>query len=444
MTLVIMPPMEGLSRPGQNCIAVFCLSVTMWVTQFVPLPVTGLLVFFLLPVLGVLPSSRAFSLLGSNAVFFILGAFVIAAAMMSSGLSKRLALLFLSRFGSSPRSLLLGVLLSSAFLSFWMPEHAVAAMMFPIVLEIADSLNLKPLRSQYGKALFLSLAWGAIIGGIATYLGGARNPLAIGMLYDTYEMRIGFLEWMVASVPAVSLMLLVAFKVNSILFRGELTSVEPARKVLELQIRNIGKMSLRERKVAGVFLGTVILWVFFSKHLGLANIAILSSVSLFVIKAVNWKVVEHYVNWGLILMYGGAIALGSSLASTQAADWVAVKVLSSLFDQPLLFISVMALITLILTEFISNVAALAIILPVAFGFCTATGTDPKLVVLAVALSSGLAFAFPIGTPPNAIAFSSGYYSISDSLKGGIILNLISWLMIVAVLVFYWPHLSFLN
>ena len=184
--LIILPTMEGLSRSGQNCLGVFCFSITMWITQFLPLPVTGFLAFALLPILGILPSSKAFSLLGSNAVFFILGAFVIAAAMMSSGLSKRLALLFVSRFDKSPSRLLAGVLISSAALALLMPEHVVAAMMFPIVLELAQCLKLTPRQSNYGRVLFLSLAYGAVIGGVGTLLGGARNPLAVGMLKDSY------------------------------------------------------------------------------------------------------------------------------------------------------------------------------------------------------------------------------------------------------------------
>ena len=125
---------------------------------------------------------------------------------MRTGLSKRLALLLLIPFGKSPGSLRNGILIASAFLAFWMPEHAVAAIFFAIVLEIVHTLELKPLRSKYAASLFIAMAWGAIIGGVTTYLGGARNPLAVGMLQETFGMSVGFLEWVVAVIPVVAIL----------------------------------------------------------------------------------------------------------------------------------------------------------------------------------------------------------------------------------------------
>ncbi|MCK4829768.1 anion permease, partial [bacterium] len=207
---VILPTPAGLSRPAQNCLAVFVLCIALWVTALIPISITGLLAIVLLPALKVIDSRTAFSLFGSSPVFFILGVFIMAAALMKTGLSSRMALFFLTKFDRGPRSLIAGILLSSAFLSFWMPEHAVAAMMLPIVLEIARALKLEPIVSDYGKALFLSLAWGAIIGGVGTLLGGARNPLAIGILQQTFDMNITFLQWVIAAVPIVFVLLIIA------------------------------------------------------------------------------------------------------------------------------------------------------------------------------------------------------------------------------------------
>ncbi len=439
--LVALPTMAGLSRPGQNCLAVFCFSITMWITQFLPLPVTGFLVFALLPILGVLPSSEAFSLLGSNAVFFILGAFVIAAAMMSSGLSKRLALLFVSRFDKSPSRLLAGVLISSAALALLMPEHVVAAMMFPIVLELAQCLKLTPRQSNYGRVLFLSMAYGSVIGGVGTFLGGARNPLAVGMLKDSYGIQIDFLQWMIAAGPFVIVMLLLAFLMLKLLFRIEFVSVREAHEHLRADIKRLGPLSVQEKKIASIFTLAVICWIFFSNQLGLATIAVLASGALFVTKAISWKEVEENVNWGIILMYGGAIAIGVALSVTQASDWLALRLIAPFSGSDFSLIAALSLGTKLLTEGISNVAAVAILLPISFGFVDVSGLSPVVMLYAVTIPAGLAFALPIGTPPNAIAFSSGYYSIGDSIKGGIILNILSWLLVLVVAKVYWPLLK---
>jgi sodium-dependent dicarboxylate transporter 2/3/5 len=431
-------PPEGLTQEAWRAIAVFLLALSLWSTTALPLAVTSLLTLALLPICGVLPSSKAFALFGNRSVFFILGAFILAAAMMKTGLSRRLALFLLHRFDRSPNILLLGIMLSAAFLSCWMPEHAVAAMMFPLVLEIAHSLDLKPLKTAYGKSLFLSMAWGAIIGGVATFLGGARNPLAVGMLQETYGQTIGFFEWMKAVVPVVVVMLGVGHVLLRVFFPLDVKDVSGARRELGQALADTGAMSATEKKVGLVMLLTISAWIFISRSVGLAEIGILAAVLLFVIKAVTWKDVEGYVNWGVILMYGGAIALGEALAETQAAAWFAQVVVAQIHLSPLAVVALISALTLLLTEAISNAAAVAIMLPLGFGLGETLHINPALMVFMVAVPSGLAFVLPIGTPPNAIAFSSGYYRVEDVIKPGIIMVIISWLLFNLAVRYYWP------
>ncbi|MCP4421127.1 MAG: SLC13/DASS family transporter, partial [Chloroflexi bacterium] len=205
------PNPEGLTCNGKKALAIFVLCVIFWVSQVIPLMITSLLAIILFPLLGVLPAEKTYSLFGNQAVFFILGAFILASAVTRTGLSNRIALMFLKWFGHSPKILLLGVIVLSAFSSFWMSAHAVAAMMFPIITAIALSLELKPGESSYGRSLFLGMAWGCGIGGVATFLGGARAPLAIGMLHDTTGESIGFFKWMLATLPAVITLLAVTY-----------------------------------------------------------------------------------------------------------------------------------------------------------------------------------------------------------------------------------------
>ena len=235
-------------------------------------------------------------------------------------------------------------------------------------------------------------------------------------------------------------MLALAFLMLKLLFKIEFISVKEAHRVLRADIERLGPLSLQEKKIASIFTLAILSWIFFSNQLGLATIAILASGALFVTKTINWKDIENNINWGIILMYGGAIAIGVALSVTKASDWLALRLIAPFSGGDFSLIAALSLASKLLTEGISNVAAVAILLPISFGFVDVSGLSPVVMLYAVTIPAGLAFALPIGTPPNAIAFSSGYYSITDSIKGGVILNLLSWVLVLLVARFYWPLL----
>lgn len=440
--VIVLPTPDGLTREGQNAIAVFVLCFVLWVTQPLPLAVTSLFAIVLLPLLRVIPPTRAFALFGSPVIFFILGAFILAAALLRSGLSTRLAVFFLRRFGASPRSLLAGVVFSGGFLAFWMPEHAVAALLFPIVLEIARALEIPPRKSSYGKALFLALAWGAVIGGIATFLGGARAPLALGILNEHYGLTIGFLQWLVAVAPlSIALMATVCFLLPR-LFPIDVTDVHRAREALDAKARELGPLSRRERGVAIVTVATIVAWATAGQSIGLAAVSLLSAVALFAFDLIDWRSVEEYVNWGIILMYGGAIAVAYALHETGGARFIAGVSLSAAGGlSPFWMMVLFAVVAALLTEAISNVAAVALLLPICFGVAEGTGLAPVAVVFAVAVPAGLAFALPMGTPPNAIAYSAGYFRLRDSILAGSLLKALALVLLALTARFYWPLLG---
>lgn len=436
-----LPTPNGLSHEGHKAIAVFFVCVSLWITSLIPLSITSLLAIILIPLVGIMDSKKAYALFGNEAVFFILGAFILAAALMKSGLSTRFALAVLSRFGNTPKRLLLAVYLFPAFLSFWMSEHAVAALMFPIVVEITKVLELRPLRSDYGKALFVAMAWGCIIGGVATFLGGARNPLAVGMLLETTGQSIGFFEWMVAVIPAVLIMLAFGYLMLTWFFKIDLKNVDKVEEALVNRKIEMGKVTWEERLIGFVMFITILVWMFFGKRLGLANIALASVVILFVTDLIKWKDVEEYVNWGVILMYGGAITLGYALDKSGAAAWTANMTIMKWASFPIVIIALFSLISIILTEFMSNAAVIAILMPVALSIAQQLGIDPKVMTLAIAVPSGLVFMLPMGTPACAIAYSSGYLKIKDMVIPGFIMAITAWLVFVLVGVYYWPMLG---
>jgi len=435
---VILPPPEGLSVAGARAFGVFSLCIALWVTNYIPLAITSLLGMSLVPLLGVQEAGDAFSLFGDRAVFFILGALMLAAAIYKTGLGARIAYMLLLRFDKTPKRIILGVMLSAAVLSCIMPEHAVAAMLFPIVLEIAHSLGLKPKESIFGKGLFIALAWGAIIGGITTYLGGARNLLAVSLLERKYDLSIGFFEWIGYVIPIPVVILFISYFVLIKFFKPELTSTEVAYNSLQQKVSLMGPPGKEELKLSLVLVTVIAVWLFFSGLVHISVTALLGGVAVFLIKVINWQDMVGYINWGVILMYGGAIVVATAITNTGATEWFAGQVLGNIILTPLTFILLIALFTVFLTEGISNVAAVAIMIPLAFSIGDVLAINPLAMTMLVALPGGLAFCLPMGTPPNAIAFSSGFYRISEVARVGIILNFISILVILLVALFYWP------
>jgi sodium-dependent dicarboxylate transporter 2/3/5 len=426
----------------QRAVAIFLVAVAFWVTNVIPPPATGLLVITLIPLVGVMERKAAFALFGNTAVFFILGVFLLASAMIRTGLSGRLTLLFLQRFDATPMRLVTGTICSAAFLSLWMPEHAVAAMMFPIVLEVAQSLRLEKHHSDFGKMLFLGLAWGATIGGIGTYLGGARAPLALSLMQEhSPELNISFLRWMTASMPIVVIMTGVAVGVIRWRLKPEVADIKRATQMLDMRVRGLGPMSGKEKRLAGLGVLTIVAWITLGHAVGLGVVATGSAVMLFVLRIVNWREVEEYVNWGVIMMYGGAIALGSALDDTGAMKWLAQEVIPP-GAPPFALIVVMVVGAFGLTESISNSAAVAILLPIGYAICDSQGLSIEVMTLAVTIPAGLAFMLPISSPCNALSFSSGYYSMREAVSIGIYMSGISIVVSLLCMKFYWPLVGF--
>ncbi len=439
--IISSAPPKGLSPQGLKALGIFFVCVVFWVTNVIPLMITSLLGIMLFPLLGVLDSKLTYSLFGNKAVFFILGAFILASAIMRSGLSTRVALVVLKKFGRTPRSLLISILLLPAFVSFWMSAHAVAAMMFPIVSEITEALKLKGTNSNYAKSLFLAMAWGSIIGGTATFLGGARAPLALGILYEITGKNVSFSLWALASMPTVLVMLLLTYLVIVKFFPAEVTDVSLAEEMLRKKVDTLGAICIKERALGVLMVVTICCWVFWGQVFGLANIALAAVFIAFTFNLMQWKEVEEDVNWGIFLMYGGAICLGLAMEKTGAAKWLAEQILGGAGGSPWALILPLSFISLFLTEAISNSAVVAFLMPIAISLSSKFQLDPVIATLVLTIPSGLALVLPMGTPATAIAFSSGYIKTMDTVKTGLPLKIIAWILFNTFVYFYWPLLG---
>jgi sodium-dependent dicarboxylate transporter 2/3/5 len=433
---------SGLSAAGKTAFAVWILCTTLWVTAVIPFGVTGLLAVALLGLTKAMTPAEAFAAFGSSAVFFLIGIFIMAASLIHSGLSKRCALLFLSKFERSPYAFANGMMLAAAFGTVWMPNQATTAMLFPIAMEVAMALRLRPLESNYAKTLFLALAWGALIGANASFLGSSRAVLALGMLQRSYGLGIGFAQWMLAALPVVLLGVLVTPMVLRLSFPREDVPFAAAREVLELEVARLGKLTRAHWTALAIVGLTIGAWILVGgRQIDLAVIALLGAVTLFAFDVLRWEHAERHIHWNIVLMYGGAIALGVLLDRSGAAKWLLDVTLGGVTISPFVAVVGAAVITLLLSEFMSNAAAVAAVLPLAFTLGDRVGASPIAMCLATSFGAGLDFMFPISTAPNTIVFSSGYLKIRDFIRAGAAMTIGCIVILIVVIKFWWPMIG---
>ncbi|MBM3213651.1 DASS family sodium-coupled anion symporter [Candidatus Poribacteria bacterium] len=431
--LANLPPPAGqdLSSwlPIRHSLAIFVLCLVLWVTSALPLMVTSLLPLVLFPLLGVLPEKQSFGLFGNEVVFFLLGVFILSSAIMRSGLSARIAWRMLGACRGDARLLLALTLLIPALGSFLMSEHAVAAMFFPIVLEVGNVLNVHSRHQAFGRALFLALAYGCIIGGVATYLGGGRAPLAVGILHETTGDSVSFLRWMVANLPLVVVMLGFAFGALWWMTRDDLPDMRPVQELLEARSGTLGAMTGREKQIAALMAATIVAWAGFASWLGgLAGIALLSVVAAFAFGLLDWSEVEQDVNWGVLLMYGGAIVLGFAMQASGAAAWLSGAFLTRWHLPPWAFVALISFLSLSLTACMSNSAVVAMLLPVVLNYAADDLSMARLVTASIAVPAGLDFILPMGTPALALAFASGLLTVRQTVGYGTGLAVTAWVV----------------
>jgi sodium-dependent dicarboxylate transporter 2/3/5 len=437
-TTWFMPLPDGLSVAGQRSLGVFLVCLLFWVFNVLPLMITGVLALVLLPVSGAMSSGEVYGLFGNEALFFVLGVFILSAALMHCGLATRIAVVFLRWFGHTPRTLLLSVYLLNALMSCIMPEHAVAALTFPIIMEIAAALRLPRRRSNYGRALFVAMAWGSTIGGVATPLGSARTPLAIGILRESTGQTIGFSQWTVAAWPVAAAVLALGYLVITRCFPIDVTNIREASAAINEKALRLDRPSGAEKAIGGVLLATLLAWTFLGEDYGLANIALVAVVTLFLFALVRWRDLESYVNWGTLLMYGGAINLGAALNASGAAGWVANATIGRFTHSGAVILLAISATAMILSEAINNSAVVALLMPLTIGLAEHSGMNAVVMAPAVAIPAGLAFLLPIGAPANAMAYSSGYLSVRDLLVPSITMIVGGLIAINLAADWYWP------
>jgi sodium-dependent dicarboxylate transporter 2/3/5 len=440
---LLVPPPEGLTVQGFRAILVMCAAILLWVFQPVELAVTAILGMSSIPLLGIVPAPQAFELFANQAVFFVMGVFMLASVLVHTGLASRAALSLLGRFNRSPTQLSAAVLVISCFSCAFLISHIVAAILFPILLEILRALKLEHGRSRYAKRLLLSMAWGTIVGSNLTFFSSARVGLAVGLLNQHNEKArfgegISLHYWILGALPIVLLMLGITGALLGLFHRAETLDMRPATELLKRRVEALGPLR-RDERIAllslVVMVGGMLL---FGREVGFGSVALAAACLNFLSGSVSWSEAERNIPWGVVFMFGGAIAMATAIEHTGAVEWLAEHLLPSTRVHPLVLIGVVAYVCVLMTEFASNTAVIAALLPVCMVLADGINLPARTMVFASVIPAGLAFMLPTGTPAMALVFSSGYLRTRDTVLPGFLLVHVGWLVLMLVAAFFWP------
>ena len=453
LTLMFFNPV-GLNDSSRAVLASALWIAIWWITEALPISATALLPILLFPISGGMELADTTAAYGHKLVFLTLGGFIIAIAIEKWNLHNSIALNIIYFIGTDVKKIILGFMVATAFLSMWISNTATSVMMLPIGIVIIKQLQDNPsLNSSqtntFAKALMLSIAYSASIGGISTLIGTPTNMVMAGAISQIYDIEISFLDWFIFGFP-LSLMILfvswyyltrVAFTFKEISFPGGRKDISKLRKAL-------GKITYEQKVVSFIFFAAAFCWI--TKNLLLKNIfprlddtiiSVFFAILLFVINTKNKK--EKILKWGdtLNLPWGVLLLLGSGMSFAKAVEssglsiWIGTQI--SAFGTINLFLLLILIIIVVnfLTEIASNMATIAMVLPILAAVALEFDLHPYILMVAASVSASCAFMLPVATPPNAVVFGSGFLTIPDMVKKGFLLNLAS-IIIIALMIYY--------
>ncbi|WP_198392909.1 SLC13 family permease [Brevibacterium yomogidense] len=451
-----------------------------WMTEAIPIPATALVPLVVFPIFNGVDLSEVGGSYGSDTIFLFMGGFLIALSMQKWNLHRRIALVVLRVMGDRTNLMIAGFMISTGFLSMWVSNTATAVLMLPIGLSVlilvnetmersgdvaslsdagdaqagasaggqagdgTDSAEASAttkgslLQSKFGTALMLAIAYSASIGSLGTIIGTPPNTFLVGYLRDNHDISIGFGQWMLVGVPvAVVMMFICWLLLTQVFFRPEVKRIPGGRKLIDDEMAKLGPMSRPEWMVLAVFILAALSWIFIPTifdpaPISDAGIAMTVGLILFILPAgakrgvrlLDWDTAVD-MPWGVLLLFGGGLALSGQFTSSGLTESIGDAV-EGLAGVPIVvLVAVLAFAILFLTEITSNTATAATFIPVVGGVALGIGADPLILTVPVALAATCAFMLPVATPPNAVAFGSGYVTIGQMVKGGFWLNMIA-------------------
>lgn len=456
------------------------LMAIWWMTEAIPIPATALLPLIIFPLLvpadesdGGVSVSEVGANYGNDIIFLFMGGFLLALGMQRWNLHRRIALLVLRSMGSRTNALIAGFMIATGFLSMWVSNTATAVMMLPIGISVlllvkkitdgedpaetiengseteaseADVAEVS--KTNFGTGLMLAIAYSASIGSLGTIIGTPPNALLAAHMSATHDLNLGFGRWMLVGVPlSIVLMIGAWFILTKVMFKPEIKKIPGGSDLIRKEWEKLGPMSVGELSVLIVFIVAAISWIsvpLISEYVfGLeepvvsdAGIAMIVGLAMFIlpgganqgVRLLNWDTALQ-LPWGVLLLFGGGLALSSQFSDSELSEWLGAQA-EGLGNIPVwIMVALAAVAILVLTEMTSNTATAATFLPVASGVAMGTGIEPLMLTAPVALAATCAFMLPVATPPNAIAFGSGYVTIGQMVKGGALINILAAILI---------------
>ena len=416
-------------RAANGALAVLIAAALLWMTEAIPLSLTALLIPVMAIMLGLLPSDDAFSQFANPVIFLFMGGFVLAGALTLHSLDQIIAtkLIALAR-GNFYRSAIF-LMLSTSLLACWISNTSSTAMMIPLALGLLGMSTVKQMQNE-SRFLLLGIAYSANIGGVITMI--ATPPNAIGAAI----VGLSFSEWLLYGLPIFLITFPIMVLVLTMYFKPD-----RKMKVGAIIIKDV--KSPHRKSLLAIFFLTVILWMSESLLAPLLNIAsgynslvgIGAIVLLYLFQIMPWKEILKSIRWEILLLFGGGLTLGLLVDKSGLGIILVTQIMKVYNVVPLIvFIWLVVILSIAMTEFMSNTASAALILPLLYTLAVQSNINPIIIVLPATIAASYGFMLPVGTPPNAMAYSTGVIPQKEMMKVGLILNLT--FSIILTLFFY--------
>jgi len=446
----------SLDASANKTVAVAVLMITWWITEAMPMPVVALVPLVLFPLFGIASIEETSKAYSNPVIFLFMGGFMIGLAIEKWNLHKRIALNIVKKTGTGGNKIILGFILSTGFLSMWLSNTATTMMMFPIALSVIAVMKEHEQpgtnMNHFSLVLMLVIAYASNIGGMATIIGTPPNVAFAAFIEKKYNYNIQFSDWMLICTPlAILLLLALYFVLVKWMYPNHIRSSEDANQFISNEIKALGPLSTGEKRVLVIFIATALLWItkdFINRlnwfKLDDNMIAIIGAVSLFAVSSGETKNKERKMllewsdtskmAWGILLLFGGGIALANTLEKAGVMAIVGNNLASFSNTNLFVLIAAVTIVSIFMSELMSNVAQVIVLSPVLAALADALHLDPLLLGIPMTLAASAASMMPMGTPPNAIVFSSGHIKLKDMIKAGLVMNIIS---IILITMFCW-------
>ncbi|MEE9272340.1 MAG: DASS family sodium-coupled anion symporter [Robiginitomaculum sp.] len=444
---------EGVSIEATAVAAIGTWMAIWWATEATHVAVTALLPLFLFPLLSIGSMNVTAASYAHPIIYLFLGGFIMAIAIERSGLHLRVALGVFQLAGVKSRALVGGFMVSAALISMWISNTSTTLMMLPVAMSVVhvvretmDDLAPKQI-SNFEVCMFLGLAYGATMGGVATLVGTPPNVFMTGFMESTYNIEIDFARWMIIGIPLTVVMLPITwFVLTRVMFPINFTASERTKTHIAVRNAELGKMSKMEKRVAILFIVLIGAWIFRKPIISVTGlteltdpvVAMGAAIAAFLIPSgkkgealMTWEATKK-VPWGVLILFGGGLALAAAMTSSGLTGWMGKQLAPLGTINTGLLILCACLLVIFLTELTSNLATTATFLPIMAAIAVETGQDPLIFVIPVTLAASFAFMLPVATPPNAIVFSSGRVSIPQMMRAGLVLNLVGVTVLTVV------------